>query len=299
MGVRAFSVAMKAVDPTVQIGGIVHWPYTEYADWNGAVLPQACASMDFAVNHWYAGGAALDSLLTIAQLELPMMFSALRVALLTAANGCGAKGATMPIAVTEWGPNTFQSGIGAALAPVAPALPTRTQVAGIFAAESYANFMEQGALAVHWAQLHDTSYLPADPAVLVGADAIDAGYGYHGALIAHYLAGGGDSMLPKPVVSNAGALMTLLLTHASRHTDGSVSVMLTNTSPTVVANVTVNVTGGTSTLGCVGVRYAYTPRAADLDGSVASSYIFSSATGTSAPVVVPAYSVVVINFPPR
>jgi hypothetical protein len=255
--------------------------------------------MDFAVNHWYAGGAALDSLLTIAQLELPMMFSALRVALLTAANGCGAKGATMPIAVTEWGPNTFQSGIGAALAPVAPALPTRTQVAGIFAAESYANFMEQGALAVHWAQLHDTSYLPPDPAVLVGADAIDSGYGYHGALIAHYLAGGGDSMLPKPVVSNAGALMTLLLTHASRHADGSVSVMLTNTSPTVVANVTVNVTGGASTLGCVGIRYAYAPRAADLDGTVTNSYIFSSATGASAPVVVPAYSVVVINFPPR
>jgi hypothetical protein len=93
--------------------------------------------------------------------------------------------------------------------------------------------------------------------------------------------------------------MTLLVTHASRHADGSLSVMLTNTSPTVSANVTLNVTGGA--LGCTGTQNTYSPVSAgmDLDGSVMSQYIFSATTGAtvSIPVAVPAYSVVVVSFP--
>lgn len=55
--------------------------------------------------------------------------------------------------------------------------------------------------------------------------------------------------------------------------------MLTNTSPTIAGNVTINATGGA--LGCVGIRYVYAPLGPgmDLDGSVASEYIFSSTTG--------------------
>ena len=156
--------------------------------------------------------------------------------------------------------------------------------------------MEQGALAVHWAQLHDSAYLGIDPMVL-GADAASTGFGYHGALIAHALAGAGDTMLSRPVVTNATTLQTLLVTHASRHADGSVSIMLTNTSPTIAANVSVTITGGA--FACIGTRTAYTPSGADLDGAVTTEPIFSSATGLAVPVAVPAYSVVVINFPPR
>jgi hypothetical protein len=66
----------------------------------------------------------------------------------------------------------------------------------------------------------------------------------------------GDALLPHPTVTSTGPLATLLYAHASVHADGWVSVMLTNTSPTVAAAVTVNVTGGT--LACSGFRYAYT-----------------------------------------
>ena len=67
-------------------------------------------------------------------------------------------------------------------------------------------------------------------------------WGFHGAWIAHYLAAGNDKVV-QATVSNGGALQTLLKAHASLHANGSVSVMVTNTSPSTAANVTVNVTG--------------------------------------------------------
>ena len=287
MAVKAFSDAMKAVDPSVKVGGIVHWPYSEYADWNGAMLPQACASMDFAVNHWYAG-STLASLLTVSHVDIPAMYKDLRTAFTTAANGCGAKGATLPIAVTEWGPNTNNPGdLQTALSPPSPGVPTHTQVVGVFAAEAYANFMEQGALAVHWLELHSNTYL---------GDTDTPSWGYHGAQMAHMLAGVGDSLLPATV---AGAAATSLLAHASKHVDGSISVMLTNTSSSATAAVTVAVSGGGTLLGCVGTRYAYTPAPPDMDGTVTSAPIFSATAGDSVAVSVPAYSVVVVVFPKR
>jgi len=288
MGVKAFATAMKAIDATVQIGGIVHWPFTEYADWNAAVLKQACPSMDFAVNHWYAG-TTLATLMAVPKADIPKMFMELRQQLTMTANMCGTKGATMPIAITEWGPNTNAGNV-----VIMP--PAGTQIVGIFAAESYAHFMEQGALAVHWLELHNDSYLAGptmdSPTILPDTPR----WGYHGAQMASYLAGAGDTMV-QATVSNAGALMTSLQAHASRHADGSVSVMLTNTSPTVAANVTVNVSGASTMLACVGTRYAYTPVSTDQDGMVISEPIFSATSRTSASVAVPAYSVVVVRFP--
>jgi hypothetical protein len=286
MGVAAFSAAMKAVDNTIQFGGIVNWPDSSYAGFNSGALANACPGMDFAVVHWYPG-STVASLLTIPRTEIPNMFRDLHALLQTS---CGARGATMPIAVTEWGPNTLYGTaaiIGQTWHPAPPGVPSQTQVGGIFSAESYANFMEQNALAVHWAQLHDTQYLTPAPVQDT------PGFAYHGQLIAHYLAAGGDAVLPPPTSSNAA-----LLTHAARHADGSFSVMLTNTSATAAANVTLNATGGA--LGCVGTLYTYVPTGTNNDGPVSpGDPIFSSTTGTTVPIAVPAYSVVVVRFPSR
>jgi hypothetical protein len=292
-GVTAFAAAMKAVDPAIMIGGTVNWPDTSYANpattpmtFNAAALSQACTGMDFAVAHWYPGNTIV-SLLTAARTLLPPLFVGLRGLLTT---NCGARGATMPIAITEFGPNVNDSNnqiFAALVATVMAGTPSlQTQIVGLFAADSYATFMEQGAVAAHWTQLHDVNF--------IGQLSRDTGWGYHGAVLAHQLASSGDGMLPQPVSSN-----TNLLTHASRHTDGSVSMMLINTSATAAANVTLNVTGGA--LGCAGTRYAYTPAAgtADRDGAITSASIFSATDGTNVHVLVPAYSVVVLAFPPR
>jgi hypothetical protein len=179
----------------------------------------------------------------------------------------------------------------------ATAAPVGSQNAGLFAAESYAYFMEQNALAVHWLELHNNSYL-------AGIDATNDPFttandtprwGYHAAQIAHFLAGGGDKMV---TAAQSGTFGAALKTHASVHANGDIAVMMTNTNRNNPANVTLNVTGG-NMLGCVGKRYVYSPVNTDQDGPLTGDWIFSNSTGSSVPVLVPAYSSVVVVFPKR
>jgi len=73
-GVKAFSQAMKAVDSTIKIGGIVvAHSDTEYTNWNSMVLPQACSAMDFVSVHWYPG-MGLANLITLPETEIPKVF---------------------------------------------------------------------------------------------------------------------------------------------------------------------------------------------------------------------------------
>jgi hypothetical protein len=283
----SFAQAMKAVDPTVQVGAIVHWPYTEYAspnatDWNSSVLTAAtCAAMDFGINHWYAGQMTLTDLLTRPRTDIPMMYSALQAKVKAL---CPSKAGTIPIAVTEWGPNYLS------ITNVTP--PAQTQLIGVFAADSYATFMEQGAINVDWLEIHNNSYLDTGDVPT---------WGYHGQQMAGYLANAGDAMVQATVQTTAAAFNGgLFQAHASQHADGSVAVMLVNTSPTTVAAATVTVAGlaAGAKLPCVGTRYAYTPGAMNADGVVAAAPIFSTNDANNrVAVAVPAYSVVVVVFP--
>ncbi|MES1206462.1 MAG: hypothetical protein ABUS79_11035, partial [Pseudomonadota bacterium] len=283
----SFAQAMKAVDPTVKIGAVLHWPYNEYAapnntDWNDSVLSSGtCAAMDFGVNHWYAGSNLTD-LLTRPRTDIPMMFTALQTKVRTR---CPSRVGNLPLAVTEWGPNYLNFS-------VTP--PAQTQLIGVFAADAYANFMEQGAIAVHWLELHgDTgSYLSANDTPV---------WGYHGQQIASTLANGGDAMVQATVQTPPAAFNGgLFQAHASKHADGSTAIMLVNTSPTTVAAATVNVSGlaaGTQ-LPCTGTRYLYAPVNTNADGPVTSAPVFSTNDANNrVTVAVPALSVVVVVFP--
>ncbi|MDP9150825.1 MAG: hypothetical protein M3O36_12915, partial [Myxococcota bacterium] len=281
-----YAQAMKAVDPTVKIGAILHWPYNEYAppnastDWNASVLnASTCAAMDFGIDHWYAG-TSLTDLLTRPRTDIPAMYAALQSKVSTL---CPSRTGTTPLAVTEWGPNYLHF-------TVTP--PAQTQIIGVFAADSYANFMEQGALNVDWLEIHNGSYLsPTDvPA-----------WGYHGQQMASFLANAGDAMatatVPSPPAPFAGGLFQA---HASKHADGSTAVMLVNTSPSAVAAATVSVAGlaGGTKLPCVGTLNVYSPQGTDADGTVTSTPVFSTNDSTNRfTVAVPAYSVVVVTFP--
>ena len=294
--VKAYAQAMKAVDSTIKIGGIiVAHSDTEYADWNSMVLPAACGTggMDFASVHWYPGSGP-TSLLALTETEIPRLFERARAAVGTASYAC-AGGANMPIAITEWGPNTLCTNC-ALPASTATAAPANSQLVGLFAVESYARFMEQGAMAAHWLELHNNSYL-------AGIDATNDPFtmaqdtprwGYHAAQLAHFLAGGGDRMVQ---AAQSGTFGTALKTHASVHANGDIAVMMTNTNRNNDANVTLNITGGM--VACVGKRYAYTPVNMDQDGGLTGDWIFSNTAGTSVPVLVPRYSSVVVVFPRR
>ena len=289
--VKQYSAAMKAVDPTIKIGAVVIGD-NEYADWNAKVLAAACPSFDLAIVHWY-GGDALNTTPSAPEMEIPPMFSLIRSALATPAYACPAG---IPIMVTEWGTNSLTGGDVPGSTP--DAAPVGSQYAGLFAAESYAHFMEQGAVAVHWLELHNRSFLAqvdwnADPYTRYN----DARrWGHHGMHIAHLFAAGNDTIVTATVSGTFGAA---LKAHASLHADGSVAVMMTNTNRNISANVTVNLTGTGAARACVGARYAYTPVNRDQDGDLAYQPIYASADGTSVSVEVPALSTVVVVFPKK
>jgi hypothetical protein len=142
---------------------------------------------------------------------------------------------------------------------------------------------------VHFQQLHPGA---SGATYLDGSD--KPSWGYHGQLIAHYLADVGDTLV------QTTSTTTTLLSHAALRADGGVNVMLTNINPSAVANVTVNLAGGTTTFACAGKRYDYVPVAGNVSGPVsAGQTVYASPTGTSVAVGVPADSVVVVSFPKR
>src|SRR6185503_4468241 len=108
---------------------------------------------------------------------------------------------------------------------------------------------EQGALAVHWLELHNRSFLAQidwnnDPFTRYN----DARrWGHKGMHIAHLLASGNDTMVQ---ATASGTFGTQLKAHASLHADGAVAVMVTNSNPNFAAPVTVNLTGTGAARGC-------------------------------------------------
>ena len=294
--VRAYAQAMKAVDSTIKVGAVVvAHSATEYANWKSMVLPAACGTggMDFASVHWYPGSGLRRILMTVPQMELPALFTRARNAI-AAVSACPG-GVNMPIAITEWGPNTICTGCAFPLS-TATAAPAGMDIVSLFAAESYAILMEQGAMAAHWLELHNGSYLAGidatnDPFTTVNDS---PRWGYHGAQIAHFLAGGGDKMVQ---AMQSGTFGAAIKTHVSVHANGDIAAMITNTNRNNDANVTLNITGGM--VACVGKRYAYTPVNMDQDGTVTGDWILLNAAGTSVPVLVPRYSSVVVVFPKR
>jgi hypothetical protein len=293
-GVRQWAAAMKAVDQSIKIGAVLIGN-TEYPDWNAKVLAAACPSFDIAILHWYGGnvGTGLTSLPIAPEAEIPGIFATVRSAMATPMFGCPAD---IPVMVTEWGPNSLS---GNDLPVSMPDMaPPGSQYAGLFAAESYANFMEQGAVTVAWLELHNRSFLAqidwtGDPFTRYN----DARrWGHKGMNIAHLFANGNDKMVQATVSGTFGAQ---LKAHAALRGDGSVGVMMTNTNRNVAANVTVSLTGTGAARGCVGARYTYAPVNKDQDGDLAYEPIFAAADGLSAAVAVPPLTTVVAVFPKK
>src|SRR4051812_4517448 len=218
--------------------------------------------MDFGVNHWYAGTSFAD-LLTRPRTDIPKMFSDLAAKVKAR---CPAKSGTIPLAITEWGPNTLNF-------MITP--PENTQLVGLFAADSYAQFMEQGAIHADWLELHNASYLDESDAPK---------WGYKGQQMAGYLANAGDAMVDATLdTSSASFAGGLLQAHAANHVDGSLSVMVVNTSPLAIAAATIKIAGLNvgSNLPCVGTSYTYAPVMVNNDGAVTSAPIFSSNDATN------------------
>ncbi len=243
--VNEFVAAMKAVDPTIKAGAILatppgdySWSYADLNDngrkdanepyWNDEVLSHTDTShgkvadnVDFVVVHWYPWFAQGDDagILNAPRTTIPRMIHGTTTGIDTGSNA----GLRDSIATwrTDGDANALEIFVtetdGAGYVPA---------VDGLFAADEYATFFENGVSNVDWLELH-SSFLDGNN----GPD-----YAAFGVQAVHLLAEVGDEFVSTTTTESDVRI------HASQRADGSVAVMVLNmnTSGTRTVNVSIN-----------------------------------------------------------
>jgi hypothetical protein len=254
--VNAFVAAMKAVDPTIKAGAVLAtppddygWSYADLNDngskqsnepyWNDEVLSHTDATLgkvadnvDFVIVHWYPWFAQGDDagILNAARTTIPRMIHGTTAGIDTGAN------AGLRDSIATWRTDGNANGLeifvtetdGAGHVPA---------VDGLFAADEYVTFFENGVSNVDWLELH-SSFLDNDN----GPD-----FAYWGVRSVHLLADVGDELVSTTTTESDVRI------HASRRADGSVAVMVLNMNLTGTRTVNISING--DTLADAGVMY--------------------------------------------
>ncbi|MFF0311060.1 cellulose binding domain-containing protein [Streptosporangium sp. NPDC004379] len=240
--VVAYSDAMKAVDPTIKIGAVLttpaNWPDALTADgdagsWNDVVLATAGSKIDFVILHWYPGSFDRAD-------QVPDMIQLTRKQI---AKHVGAGSERIGIAMTEF--NTGSSDRG-----------TTTQPGALAAADAYATLLANGVFTVDWWNVHNgigkvteveghTDY--GDFGLLSSGSCADGGVcepaantpfaPYYALQMVSRFARPGDRFV------RAATDQAKVTAHAVRRPDGSLAVMLINTSSDTSYPVAIDYSG--------------------------------------------------------
>jgi hypothetical protein len=277
-----FATAMKAVDPTIKIGGVLVGPggigdtASASTNWDRNVLLTAGNQMDFGILHWYVdddptstsgtctiGNAACEAnFLSATASQLPNIYSQLR---------------TRVGQYTSHNPNAFE--IHMTEFGYFDSVGNTDLATGLFAADAYATALEQGADSVHYLEMSAATFL-SDTSGLTRGPAFRASQ-----MLDHYM-GTGDQIV------NTTSSSTDVKIHAVRHADGSVSVMLINllTGAGNDANVTVNIQGLPLDDAAIQWMYSGSGTSAPIQsnvGGVGNSFTYSIAPRTLIVLLIP------------
>jgi hypothetical protein len=258
--VVAYSNAMKAIDPSIQIGAVMlapgSWPDGVAPDWNSTVLSTACSSIDFAIIHWYAQGpgSETDAGLLNSPSQIPNMVTGMRAKI---NQYCGSRAGQIKILVTET--NSVSSN---------PGKQTTSLVNALFLADDYAAWLEHGVTSVDWWDLHNAintgannssslygAYNYGDYGILsdgtssggVSEPAAETPFpSYYGLRMLTYLGKAGDQFV------SATSNQSLIGVHAVKQANGDLALLLVNRDPANAYNVQVSLSGynanGTATV---------------------------------------------------
>lgn len=229
--VNAFVEAMKAVDPTIKAGAVLatppddyRWSYADLNDngrkdanepyWNDEVLSHTDAGLgkvadniDFVIAHWYPWFAQSDTagVLNAPRTTIPQMIHGATPGVDTGADA----GLRDSIAAwrTDGDANALEIFVtetdGAGYEPA---------IDGLFAADEYVTFFENGVSNVDWLELH-SSVLDSNN---------DPEFAYYGIQAVHLLAEVGDELASTTTSEDD------VRVHAAVKADGSVAVMVIN-----------------------------------------------------------------------
>jgi alpha-L-arabinofuranosidase len=232
-GVKSFSLLMKAVDPTIKIGAVCSTPPDDYSwdsyngqRWTAQVLAQCATNIDFVIAHSYPYNGALDDgsvLLPIPASLYPAMIEGTGTHTGTEAGlrdeiaAYRSDATNVQIFITEFG-------YSGSLTNSENGKPVIGPASALFAADSYATWLELGVANVDWLEMSADNYLG-------GSDV--PGSVYYAVQMTHAMAGAGDQLIS--ATSDTPALRA----HAAVQQSGNVNLMLLNEN--LASNLTVNV----------------------------------------------------------
>jgi len=269
----AFLQAMKAVDPTIQVGLDLSSPNVDPipATWNPAVIQAVCAgaNFNFGILHYYPGSfnaVTSAQMLSLPQSDMPRLLSTIATQV---AQSCPSAG-TVPIFVTETGPNgSYVSGVP-------------SQMTGLYAANVYLAAFAAGVVNVDWLELHSGSFLSYTNGIETPATA------YYGIELAHLFAAPGDKL----VATTSSA--TNLLARGTIKSGNSTGVFLLNADPANASTVLVTVSG--ASLGASATQYSYGVATTQTAQALPQTAL-SIPSSSSFLVVVPPYTATTIVIP--
>ncbi len=248
-----FIRAMKAVDPSIQIGVVLIplgiWPYGIGPDWNSNVLSIACQALDFVDIHWYPQepGKESDAGLLSSPTKIAGVISNLRDSIKA---HCGTRASQIKIMLTETNSVSYN-----------PGKQTVSPTNALFLADNYMNWLENGVANVDWWDIHNSITTGQNNSPALYGDARYGDYGilssgessagmkeppmetpfpaYYGLQMLNKLAGSGGEMIH--VSSN----QNLLAVHAVRQNGNRLALLLINKDPSRNFSVTFSLKGYT------------------------------------------------------
>jgi hypothetical protein len=271
---NTFFQAMKAVDPTIQVGiGFASPGATDpiVLEWDPDLVQALCAStsFDFAVIHYYPGtynAVQPGELLSLPESDLPRQIAYIKS---TLAQACPAS-TPPPFWLTETSPN----------GNLATGFPA--PVTGLFALNEYLTALDNGVQNIDWLELHNSTFLDEsenpEPA-------------FYGIQLAHLLAGVGDSVVSAQS-SSPGVLSFATRKTGAGQTGVQTGVLLVNANSSTSAVVQVTVSG--ATLGFSATEYSYGLSTSQSTTLPATSFAIP---GNSFPVTVPPYTAIELIVP--
>ncbi|MBR7826344.1 cellulose binding domain-containing protein [Actinospica sp. MGRD01-02] len=289
--VLQYASAMKAVDPTIQVGAVLtlpgNWPdgvlaSGDSADWNRTVLSIAGSAIDFVIVHWYPSGSGAQAALG-EPAQLTGELAQLRQEI---AEYAGPRASSIHVALTEMNSNVDED----------------TQPDALFAADAYMTALEDGAFTVDWWDTRN------GPGTISTAPDGATDFGDYGIISSGTCVGStcepaantpfptyyAISMLSK--LGRPGDLMVgastdreLVSAHAVRQANGDLAVMIVNKDPDNSYTVNLNYAGYTPSAATPTV-YTYADE---------GTAITSARQGTSASQTIAPYSVETVVLTPQ
>jgi hypothetical protein len=290
-----FIQAMKAVDPSIQIGLVLtapgNWPDGQTSTfspqpWNDTVLPIACSAADFVSVHWYPQGPTgeTDAGLLNAPANgesTPVSFTPSIPSMVSTLHSkvnqyCGAHASAVQVMTTETNSVSYN-----------PGKQTTNLVNALYLAENYLTWLENGVTSVDWWDVHNSEVTGTnDSPGLYGPNnygdygllsvggpdepAVDTPFpDYYGLQIVSKVVGGFDRIVA------ASSNQSLVQVFAIRRHDGSVAVLLINTDPNTTYQVSIS---GLHTDGLGATIYSYGEHSESVKTAHESGHAASSQT---------------------